>query len=273
MHYLGNLVRVDEMGNPVSFEARSLSENQIYEFWVSASTSMGEGEPTAVVAQTTNTRGLIKMFFFSKDIFVKLKIYLNIAPARIASFSQVIKKPVGETLILECHAVGNPTPRARWFTRDRPVTFSPFYEVAPNGNLKIHSVEQTLSGNYTCSAKNLFGEDHVIYNVLAIKTPNAPQISVHYATADNIRISWECADNGGTPIQGFQLSYRILGTPWNRIDLPAEMTAYTIVGLKCGTQYIVKMSAMNGVGDGPASEEMNVWTKGKSGSFTFSVFC
>lgn len=52
-----HMVRVDEHGNPASFEARGMIENQMYEFWVSATTSMGEGEPTAVVAQSTNTRG------------------------------------------------------------------------------------------------------------------------------------------------------------------------------------------------------------------------
>lgn len=51
------MVRVDENGYPVIFEARSLAENQMYEFWVSASTSVGEGEPTSVIAQATNTRG------------------------------------------------------------------------------------------------------------------------------------------------------------------------------------------------------------------------
>lgn len=52
-----HMVRVDENGYPLTFEARSLAENQMYEFWVSASTSVGEGEPTSVVAQATNTRG------------------------------------------------------------------------------------------------------------------------------------------------------------------------------------------------------------------------
>lgn len=50
-----------------------------------------------------------------------------------------MRKAVGTALVLECLAVGNPTPRARWLTRDRPVTFSPFYEVLTDGNLKIHS--------------------------------------------------------------------------------------------------------------------------------------
>lgn len=55
--FSAHMVRVDESGYPVTHEARSLAENQMYEFWVSASTSVGEGEPTSVVAQATNTRG------------------------------------------------------------------------------------------------------------------------------------------------------------------------------------------------------------------------
>lgn len=43
-----NIVRVDENGYPVTFEARNLVENQKYEFWVTASTAVGEGEPTTV---------------------------------------------------------------------------------------------------------------------------------------------------------------------------------------------------------------------------------
>lgn len=157
-----------------------------------------------------------------------------------------------------------PHPRARWFTRDRPVTFSPFYEVAPNGNLKIHSIEVSLSGNYTCSAKNLFGEDSIVYTVIAMKPPVAPQIIVHYASSDSIRISWDSADDGGAPIQGFKLSYRIFGGSWTQVDFTPENTAYTIAGLKCGTQYILKMSAVNRVGEGRASDEIIIWTKGKS---------
>lgn len=238
----GNIVRVDEEGNPSSFEARGMGENQLYEFWVSAATSIGEGEPTAVVAQATNTR----------------------APARISSFSQTIRKPVGSALLLPCLAVGNPTPRARWFTRDRPITFSPFYDVATDGSLKIHNLEQTLSGNYTCSAKNLFGDDAVVYRVIAMKPPNPPQISVHYAAIDSIRISWEGADDGGTPIQGYILQHRTAEGNWIRVDLTAEFTAYTMGSLKCGNQYMLKISAMNGVGDGQPSDEFIVWTKGKS---------
>jgi hypothetical protein len=161
-------------------------------------------------------------------------------------------------------AVGNPTPRARWITRDRPVTFSPFYEVTTEGHLKIHSVEPSLSGNYTCSAKNLFGEDEIYYTVHALKAPNPPQILIQFTTHDSIKLKWDVPNNGGSPILGYTIAYRISGETWSRIELVPEQTSYTISGLKCGNQYIMKMSAHNKVGDGPASDEINIWTKGKT---------
>ncbi|XP_051862940.1 cell adhesion molecule Dscam2 isoform X2 [Drosophila albomicans] len=236
-----HVVRVDEYGYPVTFEARNLAENQMYEFWVSASTSVGEGEPTSVVAQATNTR----------------------APARIASFGQVVRKPVGMRLVLECMAVGNPTPRARWLTRDRPVTFSSFYEVTNQGHLKIHRVESSLSGNFTCTANNLFGSDEIQYQLIAMKPPVAPQIIVQYASADSIRVSWDAPENGGAALQGYTISYHTSGDSWTEIELLPDNNAYTITGLKCGNQYTIKMSAHNMVATGATSDEINVWTKGK----------
>lgn len=237
-----HMIRVDEDGNPRLFESRGLIESNTYDYWVTASTSMGESEPTSVVSQMTTTK----------------------APARIASFSQTIRKAAGNSLILECNSVGNPQPRARWFTRDRPVTFSPFYEIMLNGNLRIHRLEPSLSCNYTCSAKNLFGEDSIVYRIIAMKVPSAPQINIHYSSFDSIRVSWENGDDGGAPILQYTLAYRTVSGAWNKIEITSENSAFTLIGLKCGTQYFIKMSAHNRVGDGQSTDEFNVWTKGKS---------
>lgn len=239
-----HMVRVDEDGNPRIFESRGLIENHSYDYWVTASTSIGEGEPTSVVSQVTTTK----------------------APARIASFSQTIQKAAGNGLILECNSVGNPTPRSRWFTRDRPVTFSPFYEIMLNGNLRIHSVEASLSGNYSCAAKNLFGEDSIVYKIIVLNVPSALKTNVHYSSFDSIRVSWEGVDDGGAPILQYTLSYRTVSGEWNKVEITPENSAYTLTGLKCGTQYIIKMSAYNRIGDGQSTDETNVWTKGKSKS-------
>jgi Down syndrome cell adhesion protein len=112
-------VRMEDMVyvNGLMYEVRNLIEHQLYEFWVSATTSIGEGEPTAIVAQATNSR----------------------APSRIASFSQHIRRAVKSKVLLPCLAVGNPTPRTRWIHRERPITFSSFYEITSDGHLNIHS--------------------------------------------------------------------------------------------------------------------------------------
>lgn len=106
-----------------------------------------------------------------------------------------------------------------------------------------------------------------------MRTPNPPQIIVQYASADSIRISWDAPEDGGAPIQGYTVSYKIMGDAWSQIELMPETTAYTITGLKCGNQYIIRMSAHNMVGDGQACEEINVWTKGKRNYLTtFFIF-
>lgn len=122
--HTSHAVRVEDHG-PIGlmYEARSLKDHQLYEFWVSATTSIGEGEPTSIFAQETESK----------------------APSRIASFSQIIRKAVNSQLLLPCYAVGNPSPRTRWFHRGRPITFSPFYEVTTDGHLQIHSMLNAIS--------------------------------------------------------------------------------------------------------------------------------
>ncbi|XP_065172769.1 cell adhesion molecule Dscam1-like, partial [Atheta coriaria] len=165
--------------NGLVYEVRHLVEHQSYEFWVSATTSVGEGEPTSIATQITNSK----------------------APSRIASFSQVLYRAVKSKVLLPCLAVGNPTPRTRWIHRDRPVTFSPFYKVTSEGHLSIHSADQSLAGNYTCSAKNLFGEDNITYSLFVIMSPSAPTLEVQFSTAKSIRLRWTQPENGGAVIQ------------------------------------------------------------------------
>lgn len=81
-----------------------------------------------------------------------------IAPGRIASFSQVIRKPVGSQLLLTCQAVGNPPPRARWLHRSTTITHASHYQVTSEGNLNIHSEYNSIRINFCLwySILNLF---------------------------------------------------------------------------------------------------------------------
>ncbi|XP_055628541.1 cell adhesion molecule Dscam2 isoform X2 [Toxorhynchites rutilus septentrionalis] len=233
-------VRIDN-NKPLLYEIRGLMENVKYDFWMTASTSKGDGDPTNIVSQFTSTR----------------------APAKIASFSNTIKVSVGASISLECFAVGNPTPRTRWIRNDQPVTFSPYYSVS-QGYLRIHRIESILSGNYSCSAKNLFGEDDILYTLIAIQAPNISLFSVQYASHDSIRVIWETSNDGGAPLQGYYLFYRPAVGTWSSVSIPYDQNTYTLYGLKCGTKYILKMNAHNKVGNGDSTDELVLWTKGKA---------
>lgn len=41
----------------MAYEARGLKEGHFYEFWITASTVIGEGESTRVVKQTPQSKG------------------------------------------------------------------------------------------------------------------------------------------------------------------------------------------------------------------------
>ncbi|XP_022252784.1 Down syndrome cell adhesion molecule-like protein Dscam2 [Limulus polyphemus] len=89
--------RQDTISNRVEpsethFEVLNLENNKRYEFWVTASTVIGEGESTRVLSQRTS----------------------ETIPARIASFPEHVTVSSGSEVHLPCLAVGIPTPYREW---------------------------------------------------------------------------------------------------------------------------------------------------------------
>ncbi|XP_060516116.1 cell adhesion molecule Dscam2 [Cylas formicarius] len=226
----------------LNYEVRILQEHQLYEFWVSATTKIGEGEATSIVAQATNSR----------------------APSRIVSFSQILHQPNKSRVLLPCLAVGNPKPRTRWIHQNKPITFSTFFAVTLKGDLNIHNVDISLSGNYTCSAINLFGEDEITYMLVVLMPPNAPQVEVQFVTSNSIRLKWTQPENGGAIIQGYILNIKDESQDWSSMELSPEYLQYTVENLRCGSLYHIYLMAQNKVGRGSPSKIISVSTKGGS---------
>lgn len=76
----------------MSYEASGLENNKPYEFWVTASTNIGEGQQ-------------------SKSI---IAIPSDKVPAKIASFDDTFVATFKEDAKLPCLAVGSPTPNITW---------------------------------------------------------------------------------------------------------------------------------------------------------------
>lgn len=74
--------------NQMSYEASGLTQDQQYEFWVSAITQIGEGQVSERISATPSDK----------------------VPARIASFDDTFTATFKEDVKLPCLAVGAPNP-------------------------------------------------------------------------------------------------------------------------------------------------------------------
>lgn len=64
------------------------------------------------------------------------------------------------------------------------------------------ALEQSVAGNYTCSAVNTYGDDSITYTLIVVMPPRAPTLELQYTTTESIKLYWTHPDNGGANIQG-----------------------------------------------------------------------
>ena len=79
-----------------------------------------------------------------------------------------------------------------------------FLFITPNIFDHLSGLEQSVAGNYTCSASNLFGDDSITYSLVVVMPPRAPSLELQYTTTNSIRFRWNQPDNGGATIQGIE---------------------------------------------------------------------
>ncbi|XP_046991962.1 Down syndrome cell adhesion molecule-like protein Dscam2 [Schistocerca americana] len=220
-------------------EVRGLKELEQYEFWVTASTIVGEGDPTRPVLQAPNSR----------------------APARIASFSQVLRRALKTSVTMSCLAVGNPTPSVRWLHKKRTLKSDSSFKIS-QGLLHITRLEEVNEGNYSCIAKNLFGDDQITYQVIVLMPPDTPVLEILGSDHHTIKLQWTTPKDGGTPILGYILNYKRDHGNWQYVQLDAEKNSHTLETLLCGATYHAYIVAHNRVGDSQPSDTVSTSTKG-----------
>ncbi|XP_064472105.1 cell adhesion molecule Dscam1-like isoform X2 [Ornithodoros turicata] len=229
-------------------ETRGLRTGLRYDFWVTASTSAGEGPATRIVTQSPDIR----------------------APARIASFSKEMRVPSKQDLELPCRAAGQPTPAREWRRRDRPVSDSERIKLLPSGTLRIDSIEQDDSGNYSCVVHNLYGRDAILYSVF-IAAPLRPSSLVVLSTSfKSITLSWQskiALDGSSAPfVKEYELHYKRQQGEWDMVRFSPEKGNGTQVhelgALFCGSQYHLYLVAVGDRGRSDPSDTVFARTRG-----------
>ncbi|KAF1378231.1 hypothetical protein PFLUV_G00188380 [Perca fluviatilis] len=167
----------------------------------------------------------------------------------------------GNAANISCEVEAHPGASVVWF-RDglqlpsANTTNMKIYNTQSVSYLEITPDSQSDFGSYNCTATNAMGTDSKEFLLIQAEVPSSPEIQQVEPFSSTAVVAFEEPDSmGGVPIIKYKVEWRLPGQDWtgSEHDANDEMTTITIVGLKPETTYEVKMSAINGKGEGESS--------------------
>ncbi|XP_063378104.1 protein sidekick isoform X1 [Cydia fagiglandana] len=197
--------------------------------------------------------------------------------------TQIIAPPVdtrvllGHTATLQCKVSNDPNVKYNidWFHNNQPMTAGSRVWVAADGSLQVQAVRASDAGEYSCVVTSP-GGNHTRKAVLSvIELPFAPTnvraVRLDATSQRAINVSWTPGFDGNSPIQKFIVQRRVVPefgpTPdplLNWVTEPTNVSAnqrwVLLTSLKAATSYQFRVSAVNTVGEGPASDPTDVLT-------------
>ncbi|XP_052126133.1 cell adhesion molecule Dscam2 isoform X2 [Frankliniella occidentalis] len=219
-------------------EVQRLSPSSTYRFWVTASTRVGEGEPSKIASVRPNGK----------------------VPARIASFSRTLVTPWKRNVSLACAHVGTPAPQVGWRFNQRPLESSGRVQVNA-GALLVRDVQHSDEGNYSCTVENAHGQDDITYSLVVMVPPGPPALAILATDADSLHLQWTDSEPG-VPVLGYVINYKRDHGDWEELQLESKVDSYVLRGLLCGNRYQLYMTAYNRIGTGLPCDIVHTATRG-----------
>ncbi|XP_043680714.1 Down syndrome cell adhesion molecule-like protein Dscam2 isoform X47 [Vespula pensylvanica] len=226
--------------NQLTYEATGLDKQRRYEFWVTASTNIGEGEASKIVTLGPSVR----------------------VPAKIASFDDKFTATYKEDVKLPCLAVGVPLPEVTWKVRGSVLQPSDRLRQLPEGSLFIKEVDRADAGEYSCYVENSFGHDTVTHQLIVNAPPHSPQVTLTATTTNSLTMKLRPHPTDNAPIHGYTIHYKPEFGDWETVQISSTAQKYTLENLWCGSRYQIYVTAYNGIGTGDPSDILNTRTKG-----------
>ncbi|XP_037401428.1 receptor-type tyrosine-protein phosphatase S isoform X12 [Pygocentrus nattereri] len=163
----------------------------------------------------------------------------------------------GGSVNITCVAVGSPMPYVKWMLNSEDLTPEDDMPVGRNV-LELNNVRE--SANYTCVAMSSLGIIEAVSQIIVKSLPKPPGTPiVTETTATSITITW---DSGNPePVLHYNIQYRAK-SPESKFETMESIatTRYSIGGLSPNTEYEIRVSAVNTIGQGPASEPVEART-------------
>ncbi|XP_016356796.1 neural cell adhesion molecule 1-like [Sinocyclocheilus anshuiensis] len=147
----------------------------------------------------------------------------------------------------------------------------------PSANyLEVNPESQSDFGNYNCTASNEIGTESKEFIVIPADVPSAPSITQVQPYSSTAQVLFEEPEStGGVPVLKYRAEWRAVGRgKWvQRVyEVQDGLSSVTVTGLKPETDYEVKMSAINGKGEGDGSQSLVFKTEHVQYSYTNGIF-
>ncbi|XP_028986481.1 receptor-type tyrosine-protein phosphatase S-like isoform X3 [Betta splendens] len=163
----------------------------------------------------------------------------------------------GGSVNITCVAVGSPMPYVKWMLGNEDLTPEDEMPIGRNV-LELNGVRE--SANYTCVAMSSLGIIEATAQVLVKTLPKPPGTPiVTETTATSVTITWDSGNPD--PVSYYIIQYRAKGpdSKYETVD-SITTTRYSIGGLYPNTEYEIRVSAFNSIGQGPPSTRVEART-------------
>uniref|UniRef100_A0A4W5P8N4 protein-tyrosine-phosphatase n=1 Tax=Hucho hucho TaxID=62062 RepID=A0A4W5P8N4_9TELE len=158
---------------------------------------------------------------------------------------------------ITCVAVGSPMPYVKWMLGSEDLTPEDEMPVGRNV-LELNGIRE--SANYTCVAMSSLGIIEATAQVSVKTLPKPPGTPiVTETTATSVTITWDSGNPD--PVSYYVIQYRAKApdSKYETVD-SITTTRYSIGGLYPNTEYEIRVSAFNSIGQGPSSTRVEART-------------
>ncbi|XP_061659315.1 neural cell adhesion molecule 1a isoform X1 [Syngnathoides biaculeatus] len=167
----------------------------------------------------------------------------------------------GNPANISCEVEAHPGASVTWFRDGLQVpsdntTNLKLYSTPRISYLEVFPESQSDFGSYNCTASNVMGIESKEFLLIQAEVPSSPKIQRLEPFSSSAVVEFDEPDSsGGVPIIKYLVEWRLDGQDWTgkEYDANEDLMSITIHNLIPNTNYEVKMSAINGKGEGESS--------------------
>eukprot|EP00063_Salmo_salar_P095514 XP_014070349.1 PREDICTED: neural cell adhesion molecule 1 isoform X6 [Salmo salar] len=209
--------------------------------------------------------------------------YLEVRYAPKIQGSVTVYTWEGNAANISCEVLAHPSDVSMLWLRDgfqlpnANVTKAKVFQSPTASYLEVTPESENDFGSYNCTASNEMGTESKEFLLIQADVPSAPSLGEVEPFSSSARVEFQEPDaTGGVPILQYRAEWKTVGRgSWVQRVYDVQggaLSEVTIIGLKPETNYEVKMSAINGKGEGETSPAVVFKTEPVRYSYANGIF-